>query len=63
MRSCLNFNIYFYPIILRVSRVGFDKKYNKNELNIPVESKSPSSGLRGLEILFLFDGECFRAVT
>ena len=29
----------------------------------PVESKSPSRGLRGLVMLFLFDGECFNAET
>ena len=27
-----------------------------------VESKSPSSGLSGLVMLFLFDGECFNAM-
>lgn len=29
----------------------------------PVESKSPSNGLSGLVMLFLFDGECFKAAT
>lgn len=40
-----------------------ENSLNWNMSNSPVESKSPSSGLSGLLILFLFDGECFKAVT
>lgn len=35
----------------------------RNAFDSPVESKSPSNGLSGLLILFLFDGECFKAAT
>lgn len=38
-------------------------KFERNALDSPVESKSPSNGLSGLLILFLFDGECFKAAT
>lgn len=38
-------------------------RLNWNAFDSPVESKSPSSGLSGLLMLFLFDGECFKAVT
>lgn len=38
-------------------------EYERNAFDSPVESKSPSSGLSGLLILFLFDGECFKAAT